>query len=53
MHLTEAGERLISEFFPAHAERITAEMSVLTPSEQEQLGRFCRKLGIGKEEEEQ
>ena len=51
VHLTEAGKELISEFFPAHAERIAAEMSVLTPSEQEQLGWFCKKLGIGKEKE--
>ena len=49
VYLTEAGKKLISEFFPAHAGRITAEMSVLTPSEQEQLGRLCRKLGLGKE----
>ena len=51
VHLTEAGKKLISEFFPAHAERIAAEMSVLTPSEQEQLGWFCKKLGLGKEKE--
>jgi MarR family 2-MHQ and catechol resistance regulon transcriptional repressor len=51
VHLTEVGKELISEFFPAHAERIAAEMSVLTPSEQEQLGWFCKKLGIGKEKE--
>jgi MarR family 2-MHQ and catechol resistance regulon transcriptional repressor len=51
VHLTEAGKELISEFFPAHAERIAAEMSVLTPSEQEQLGWFCKKLGLGKEKE--
>ena len=51
VHLTEAGKKLISEFFPAHAERIAAEMSVLTPYEQEQLGWFCKKLGLGKEKE--
>ena len=49
VHLTGAGKTLISEFFPAHAERITAEMSVLTPAEQEQLGRLCKRLGHGKE----
>jgi len=51
VHLTDTGKKLISEFFPAHAGRISAEMSVLTASEQEQLGWFCKKLGIGKEEE--
>ncbi|MFN8005426.1 MAG: MarR family transcriptional regulator [Terriglobia bacterium] len=49
VHLTEEGERLVSEFFPAHAERIAAEMGVLTPSEQELLGTLCRKLGRGRE----
>lgn len=53
VHLTETGERLISEFFPAHAERITAEMSVLTSSELEQLGRLCKKLGLGKETDDE
>lgn len=51
VHLTDAGKKLVSEFFPAHAERISSEMSVLTPSEREQLGRLCKKLGRGKEEE--
>jgi MarR family 2-MHQ and catechol resistance regulon transcriptional repressor len=49
VRLTEAGKKLIKEFFPAHAGRITAEMSALTPSEQEQLGRLCKKLGLGRE----
>ncbi len=49
VQLTDAGEKLIREFFPGHAARITAEMGMLTPSEQEQLSRLCRKLGLGKE----
>jgi MarR family 2-MHQ and catechol resistance regulon transcriptional repressor len=49
VRLTEAGRRLMSGFFPGHAARITAEMGVLTHSEQEQLGRLCKKLGLGKE----
>ncbi len=49
VHLTDAGEKLIREFFPGHAAKITAEMSMLTPLEQEQLSRLCRKLGLGKE----
>jgi MarR family 2-MHQ and catechol resistance regulon transcriptional repressor len=51
VHLTEAGTKLVRGFFPVHAERITSEMSALTPTEQEQLGRLCKKLGIGKETE--
>jgi MarR family 2-MHQ and catechol resistance regulon transcriptional repressor len=45
VHLTDAGRRLIARLFPAHAARITAEMSALTPAEQDELGRLCRKLG--------
>jgi MarR family transcriptional regulator, 2-MHQ and catechol-resistance regulon repressor len=45
IHLTEAGRRLISRVFPAHARAIAAEMSRLTASEQDLLRRICRKLG--------
>ncbi|MBP1749775.1 MAG: transcriptional regulator, MarR family [Deltaproteobacteria bacterium] len=48
VHLTDAGKKLVCEFFPAHAGRIAAEMGVLTPSEQEQLGWFCKKIGTRK-----
>lgn len=47
VHLTDAGRRLIARLFPRHAARVTAEMSVLTPAEQDELGRLCRKLGKG------
>jgi MarR family 2-MHQ and catechol resistance regulon transcriptional repressor len=43
--LTPAGEALISQVFPEHLNAILAEMSALSPQEQEQLGRLCRKLG--------
>lgn len=45
VHLTDAGRRLIARLFPRHAARITAELSALTPAEQDELGRLCRKLG--------
>ena len=45
VHLTEAGHRLISEIFPRHVAAIVDEMSILTASEQEELGRLCRILG--------
>lgn len=45
VHLTEKGRRLISEIFPRHVAAIVKEMSILTASEQEELGRLCRKLG--------
>ncbi len=43
--LTPAGQALISQLFPAHAAAIAAELSCLTPEEQETLGNLCRKLG--------
>jgi MarR family 2-MHQ and catechol resistance regulon transcriptional repressor len=43
--LTDKGHRLIQEMFPRHAGAVREEMAVLTPSEQEELGRLCRKLG--------
>ena len=45
--LTPAGEALITKVFPRHAASITAEFSVLTEEEQVELGRLCKKLGIG------
>lgn len=46
--ITTKGLRLIAPFFPKHVARITEEMSTLTPDEQEELGRLCRKLGLKK-----
>ena len=50
VHLTDEGRGLIARVFPRHAARITEEMSVLTPAEQEELGRLCRKLGLQERE---
>ena len=46
LHLTPKGRRLIAEIFPEHAQRIRGALSVLNPSEQEQLARLCKKLGL-------
>jgi len=43
--LTRAGKDLIRLVFPKHLEAIVAEMSILDPTEQIQLGNLCRKLG--------
>jgi MarR family 2-MHQ and catechol resistance regulon transcriptional repressor len=43
--LTEAGKELISQVFPMHLADVVEEMSILTPEEQEELGRLCRILG--------
>lgn len=45
IHLTAAGRRRISDYFPSHAEVIAKEMGRLTPEEQDQLRNLCRKLG--------
>jgi MarR family 2-MHQ and catechol resistance regulon transcriptional repressor len=45
IRLTDEGEQLIAQVLPAQVEAITAEMSALTPEEQQTLGDLCRKLG--------
>ena len=47
VHLTDAGRELIARVLPGHVYEIVREMGVLTPREQEELGRLCRKLGRG------
>ena len=44
--LTAAGRERIAAVFPAHVRRIREQMDVLTPTELEQLGQLCRKLGL-------
>ena len=46
VHLTDEGKKLISRIFPPHAAKISDEMSVLSPAEQETLGGLCKKLGL-------
>jgi len=47
IHLTSSGHETIERVFPLHAAAITAELAVLSPEEQTQLGELCRKLGLG------
>jgi MarR family 2-MHQ and catechol resistance regulon transcriptional repressor len=47
IQLTSDGEKLISGIFPPHAEAIVREMGILTEEEQIELGRICKKLGLG------
>jgi|HubBroStandDraft_6_1064221.scaffolds.fasta_scaffold1029675_2 MarR family 2-MHQ and catechol resistance regulon transcriptional repressor len=49
IHLTPSGRRQIRGVFPSHAAAIERELSSLTPREQEDLRRLCRKLGRGAE----
>lgn len=46
VHLTEEGTALIAQAFAKVEASIFAEMSSLTPSEQELLGSICKKLGL-------
>lgn len=45
IHATEAGRTLIESIFPAHAQAIADELSILSMDEQELLSRLCVKLG--------
>ncbi len=46
VRITDAGTRLIADFFPGHVRRITEEMGRLSKEEQVTLGRLCRKVGL-------
>jgi MarR family 2-MHQ and catechol resistance regulon transcriptional repressor len=46
IHLTPSGEKLIRKVFAKHVEAITREMQILSPEEQAELGRLCKKLGL-------
>jgi MarR family 2-MHQ and catechol resistance regulon transcriptional repressor len=43
--LTREGRRFIERIFPNHARRIAELFGALTASEQDTLGRLCKKLG--------
>jgi len=44
--LSDAGRRLIERIFPDHAAAIADDLAALTPGEQTELARLCRKLGL-------
>jgi len=46
VRLTVEGRRLIGSVFPRHAAKIVEEMKSLTRTEQEELSRLCRKVGL-------
>ncbi len=43
--ITGSGRALIERILPAHVAGIVADMSILSPEEQETLATLCRKLG--------
>lgn len=46
LHLTPAGRKLIEAVFPAHAALIADDLDALSPAEQAELSRLCKKLGV-------
>ena len=50
IHLTDAGQKLISDIFPSHAKLIADELNILTAKEQQILGNLCKKLGLKNED---
>jgi len=46
VELTPAGKQLIEDIFPQHAAGIVRSLNPLTPAEQHELARLCRKLGL-------
>lgn len=48
---TSKGKALITEIFPAHAERISTRMAHLSLEEQRALGRLLKKLGTTKKQQ--
>lgn len=51
VELSNDGRELIERIFPGHVSRIEDSMRALTPAEQEELGRLCRKLGMAAQAE--
>ncbi len=44
--ISEAGRALLTGFLAKHVQGIVTEMNVLSPDEQVELARLCRKLGL-------
>ncbi len=47
VHLTDKGKAQLEAVLPVHVAAISEEMNRLTPEEQREFGRLCRKLGRG------
>jgi MarR family 2-MHQ and catechol resistance regulon transcriptional repressor len=47
VELTPGGRRKIEATFPAQVELITSMLSILSNSEQKELQKICKKLGLG------
>jgi MarR family transcriptional regulator, 2-MHQ and catechol-resistance regulon repressor len=47
VELTASGQKLIGALFPKHAAAVKREMGVLSEPELKQLGKLCKKFGLG------
>ncbi|MBI4082526.1 MAG: MarR family transcriptional regulator [Candidatus Lambdaproteobacteria bacterium] len=47
VYLTDAGRARIAALMPGHVAEVVRALSALSPREQEELGRLCRRLGLG------
>mgnify|MGYP001556511251 CR=1 FL=1 len=52
VELTDSGKKLIKKAFSRHVKVVVKEFAVLYESEQEELRRLCRTLGLGLKEAE-
>jgi MarR family 2-MHQ and catechol resistance regulon transcriptional repressor len=46
VELTGKGRKLMKSIFPRHARLVAKTMSALSPAEQDELRRLCRRLGL-------
>jgi MarR family transcriptional regulator, 2-MHQ and catechol-resistance regulon repressor len=46
VHLTAKGERKVRQVFRDHLRLLVSEMSALSATEQQELGRLCKQLGM-------
>lgn len=46
VHLTDAGEALVTTLFPRHAHRVAQAFGALSPTQQDTLAHLCRELGL-------
>jgi MarR family 2-MHQ and catechol resistance regulon transcriptional repressor len=47
VHLTTAGRVTVENILPTHVQGVVEAFACLTPDEQEELARLCRKVGTG------
>ncbi len=49
VHLTDAGRTMVERVLPTHITGVVEAFACLSPGEQEELARLCKKVGMGSE----